>query len=90
METSSSADGSVATPSWPSRPKGEEVSFYSFKPTVVCHGENPPPSRGGLTEALGVEKRKLIFVVVRRASSSQSSSGLGMLNKGLGAVLHAG
>jgi hypothetical protein len=31
METSSSADGRVATPSWPSRPKGEEVSFYSFK-----------------------------------------------------------
>ncbi|MEO8809954.1 MAG: hypothetical protein ABI386_06890, partial [Rhodanobacter sp.] len=31
METSSSADGCVATPSWPSRPKGEEVSFYSFE-----------------------------------------------------------
>jgi hypothetical protein len=31
METSSSADGSVVTPSWPSRPKGEEVSFYSFE-----------------------------------------------------------
>jgi hypothetical protein len=31
METSSSADGCVATPSWPSRLKGEEVSFYSFK-----------------------------------------------------------
>src|SRR5690349_7470081 len=31
METSSSADGCVATPSWPSRPQGEEVSFYSSK-----------------------------------------------------------
>jgi hypothetical protein len=31
METSSSVDGCFATPSWPSRPKGEEVSFYSFK-----------------------------------------------------------
>ena len=34
METSSSADGSVTTPSWPSRPKGGEASFYSFKPTA--------------------------------------------------------
>ncbi|HWG88434.1 MAG TPA: hypothetical protein VN679_11690, partial [Candidatus Acidoferrales bacterium] len=31
METSSSADGCVATPSWPSRPKEGEVSFYSFE-----------------------------------------------------------
>jgi hypothetical protein len=34
METSSSVDGCVATPSWPSRPQGEEVSFYSSKRTA--------------------------------------------------------
>jgi hypothetical protein len=27
METSSAVDGRVATPSWPTRPKGGEVSF---------------------------------------------------------------
>jgi hypothetical protein len=30
METCSSADGCYATPSWPARPKGAKVSFYSF------------------------------------------------------------
>ncbi|MGB3463097.1 MAG: hypothetical protein WBA33_14140, partial [Rhodanobacter lindaniclasticus] len=40
METSSSADGCVATPSWPSRPIGEEVSFYSFKPKLHRYAVN--------------------------------------------------
>lgn len=31
LETSPSVDGCFATPSWPSRPHEEEVSFYSFK-----------------------------------------------------------
>ena len=42
METSSSADGCVETPSWPSRPKGEEVSFYSSEPTLLRSRVTPP------------------------------------------------
>ena len=44
-ETSPSADGRVATPSWPARLKGQEISFYSLKRSPLNPGARPHVTR---------------------------------------------